>query len=101
MELWNAGQTQELWTALRNKAATYARHRSTERPLTDQNRRRAIHLAHEGELSKAIQALQSDGVQAPITAIQEKLLQKHPQEPPDREVTFCTPLTFSQQVSSL
>ena len=96
VRMWDQGDTQALWSAVEAKEKSHKLTRRTERPQHEQNAERAIRLAHEGALGKAANALQSNGIHAATSAVQQKLLEKHPQVVPHTEHDNAAPVPTQQ-----
>jgi len=88
--LWREGAHMDLWTDARGASFPTSRSSSTGNPA-----KRALALAGEGAFSRALKALQSEGIHDATPEIWEKLLSKHPQERAAPDSFFDSPAVES------
>ena len=84
---WQAGDIQELWSDVLDAEDKLSRQRkkpnkAPQETLQRTNARRARSAVEEGQYWKAIQALCSEGLAPPSSAVLEEMLAKHPQVSP-------------------
>ena len=83
LQRWSDGDLAGLWSeALEDGRSLARRSGKATSSSTSHNIRRARLAAQEGQYSKAINALTSNGLASPSPEILQEMLVKHPQAPP-------------------
>ena len=82
VQLWMGHETQSLWEKVTRNTTRRSKHHDPSRSQQEANQRRAVELAREGALGKAVRALSSNGIHMPSEDTNHALLHKHPQTIP-------------------
>ena len=83
LQRWSEGDLSDLWAKALAHGQSLAKRRDQSAPSSHSNNiRRAKAATQEGQYSKAIKALTSDGLASPSSEVLEEMLGKHPQAPP-------------------
>ena len=83
LQRWADGDLSSLWSEALEDAQSLAKRQSRSSSSTSaSNFRRAKRAVQDGQYSKAIKALTSDGLASPSPEILQEMQSKHPQAPP-------------------
>lgn len=90
-ERWAAGSVLDLWREVQTEVRSNKRIANT-RSLKEIRFARCVRLVHQGALSRAVDALASNGVRKASETVIQELKNKHPQEPAVPCPAFDQPL---------
>ena len=98
LQRWSDGDIASLWSEALEEGRSLSRHSeqaSSSSTSVSHNIRRAKRAVQEGQYSKAIKALTSNGLASPSPEILQEMLGKHPQAPPPSVPSGPTPASVT------
>ena len=81
LDRWEAGDVISLWVKAASSGRSLLKRSSANSSQRNSNIRRAKCAVQDGQYSKAIKALTSDGLATPSSEVMQEMQSKHPQAP--------------------